>query len=296
MAVLRLAENLWQKDRYRMPKQFIRRILSAFYWKILGLKDLEHIRSLYDKGAYSEAYTAVRSSMRQRPQLREDGFVYVLCADLELLANHDPWTARQLLEKAVEVGYATSAYYHRVNAKVMSALGEHEQSIEELEKCVAIDPSAPHLANLARALSARKDKRASSVWQQVLEKDPENCSAQIYAGLEAIAAGDRDKAFIMAKRAERLDLSADDSYDLGRLYLELGDSRTAIAHFLRAAELGFGDIGMLHAILACCYANIGEVEAIRNHAEIAMQCAPEDERVVHLLQGWEGWGKSGVAS
>jgi tetratricopeptide (TPR) repeat protein len=275
-----------------MAKFWIRRVLSGFYWKVLGLNDLRRIQSLYDRRAYREAYGALRRSMSRRPRLGKDGFVYILRADLELLANHNPSAAREFLEKATEVGHTATAYYHRVNAKVMWHLGEHEESLVEMEKCVAADPSVVHLANLARTLSALKDQRASRVWQCVLDKDPDNPSAQVYAGLEAIAAGDQEKALLIARRAERPDLSADDSYDLGRLYLNLGDSRTAIVHFLKAAELGFGEIGMLHAILACCYANIGDVGSVRKHAELAMQCAPEDERVAHLLQGWEGWGKA----
>jgi len=197
--------------------------IKRFFLKLVRKSRQTHGRpnfaALYKKGAFADAYAALCDMMKNPPRwAAEDGDLYTLWAELELLANEDAPRALQLLDKARQIGCSKMGYYYSTLAQAMWKTGNHEMSVRYLEKSVEADPSVIHLVQLGQVLWHLDDQRATAIWRRVLEKDPKNCLSHIYVGLEAAKSGDRGKALLMAKRAERLNPSDDDIFEIGRLY------------------------------------------------------------------------------
>jgi len=267
-----------------MAKFFLRRIISKFSAKPLQAHAPSDFWALYNEGAYQEAYAVLHDGMMKRPQSFNNGDLCILLADLELEANDDVRRAQELLDRAREVGYRATEYYYHVHGWAMLKTGKYEQAVHDYEQSVAIDPSVGNLAMLAQALSMSDDKRAMNLWKQVLEKNPNNCFTHIWIGFEASKAGDRGKALLMAKRAEKLDPSAPNLYEIGRLYLQLDDFQSAISSYLEAERRGYEPKGPLYAGIAACYFGLGDNRTGRKYAEWAVRFNPEDDYVKEVWQ------------
>jgi len=244
--------------------------------------------ALYNEGAYQEAYAAMHDFMQKHAQSFNNGDLCLLLAHLELIANDDVRKAQELLDKARQATHPVSSplmdYYYNVHGYVMLRMGKYEESVHDCKKSVALDPSGPNLSMLAQALSMNGDKRAMTVWKQVLEKDPNNCFAHIGIGFEADKTGDRGKALLMVKRAEKLASSANDLSEIARLYYELDEFQSAINAYLEADRLGHEPKGPLHAAIAACYFGLGDNSTGRKYAEWAIEFNPENDYVKEVWQ------------
>jgi tetratricopeptide (TPR) repeat protein len=274
-----------------MAKFSLRRIISRFTAKPPQIHDPGDFWALYNKGAYQEAYALLRDIMEKHPKCFDNGDLCILCADLELRVNDDASRAQQLLDRAREVGHSVVDYYHNVNGNVMLKAGKYDEAVKGYEQSVAMDPSAPNLTMLAQALSMSGDKRAMNVWKEVLEKDPNDCFAHIGVGFEAAKTGDRGKALLMAKRAEKLTSSAHDISEIARLYYELDEFQSAINAYLDAERRGYEPKGRLYAPIAACYFGSGDNRTGRKYAEWAVRFNPEDDYVKEVWQTFEDLGR-----
>lgn len=258
------------------------------------LDRIDDIDRLCEKGAFSEAYSIVRSVMDKYPQLYEDGDACVLMAELELCANQNVERTFRLLDKARELGFSDEIRYYRTHGQALREVGQREAAIAELEKCVAADADLLHLIVLAETLSFFDDPRAVNTWQQVLERDPKNCLAHVYIGRESIKAGKPDTALAEVRQAEDLSSSAEDIFEIGRLYHELEESTTAIEKYLKADELGYTDKPLLYACVAACHLSLGEGAPAKEYGERALRCDPEHRYAKHVWHEYEtrlanGW-------
>ena len=262
----------------------LKRILSKLFPKLLQHHDFGSVLRMYDQGDFSGAYASLCKVMENETIWSKDGDVYSLWAKLELLANHNPRKALEHLEKAKQLNCPSIGYYYVVYAEALWDEGEHEKAIQYFEKGVVEDPNASHLGDLAWAYSFMRDKRAISVWQRVLEKDPESCLAHTFIGLEAARSGDRDKALLMAKRAEKLNPSIGELYDIGTVYHELCEFQSAINKYLEAKRLGYDEDkeGLLNAAIADCYISLGDSTEAQKYIQCAMRRYPENEYVKEI--------------
>jgi tetratricopeptide (TPR) repeat protein len=222
--------------------------------------------------------------MNRNPRLSSVGDPYVLCADLELLANDDIDKARDLLEKARELGCSNMGSYYSTRGFMLWRAGEREEGIAELERSVALNPTVTHLVRLGRVLSADGDARATEVWQRVLKQDATNCLAHIYIGIGAVKSGNRGQAMLMAKRSERLARSGRDYSEIGRLYQELGEFHSAIGAYLEGHRLDDEPKGPLYAAIAACYFSLGDNSNGRRYLQWAMKHSPQHEYVRHVYE------------
>jgi tetratricopeptide (TPR) repeat protein len=222
--------------------------------------------------------------MQKHPQSFNNGDLCILLADLELKANDDVRKAEELLDRAREVGYSPTDYYHNLRGWTMLKAGKYQEAVHDFEQSVAMDPNVGNLSMLAQALSRSDDARAITVWKQVLEKDPNNCFAHIWIGFEVAKSGDRGKALLMAKRAEKLDPSPDNLYDLGCLYFELNEFQCAINAYLEAERHGCEPKGRLCAAIASCSFALGDSATGRKYAEWAVRFNREDDYVKEVWQ------------
>ena len=266
-----------------------RRIFSKLFPKLLQTNDFKHFWTKYNKGHFGEAYAIFLDVIENQPHYSKVGDVYIMWADLELLANHDPHKAIERLDKAQEIGCSQSqmAYYYLRRAEALWVTGERHMALQCFERSVDANPSAFYLSNLACALSSLNDKRAHIVWQQVLEEDPKNSLAYTYMGWEAAKSDDRNKALLMAKKAEKLQSSFSDVYEIGRLYHKLDEFQSAINKYLEAMKLRYEEEGLLNAAISDCYMSLGDAGASRKYVQLAVQRDPENDYVKEVLHEYK---------
>jgi len=213
--------------------------------------------TMYNAGKFADAYATFREGgMENYPQWYKIGDNYIILAELELRLNGDVRKAQELLDRAMEIGSFDESYYYRTHGYLMWHSGERKKAIQDLEKSVAAEANVFNLIALAQLLFEAGDKRATTVCQQILDKDPDNCLAHIYFAWDEAKSGDRDKALLMAKRAEELQQSADDLVEIGRLYHELEKFQSAINKYLEAEKLGYEEKWLLYAAISDCYLSL----------------------------------------
>jgi len=261
----------------------LQRIFSRLLSDLPQANSFQDVLPLIEKGAFDEAYRVFCEVIDNDPRLSKVGDVYIMWADLELQVNCNARKTLELLDKAQEMGYSQIAYYYAERAQALWITGEHQMALQFYEKSVAADSSLYYLSDYARALSCNNDKRAMTVWQQVLERDPKNFLANAYIGWEAAKAGDKDKALLMSKKAEELASSARDFFELGHLYQVSEEFQSAINKYLEANKLGYQDQG-LNAYIADCYLSLGDENQARKYAKLAMSSKPDNYYVKHV---WE---------
>jgi tetratricopeptide (TPR) repeat protein len=238
---------------------------------------------LHEKKAYREAYAVLREIMESQPRWSNVGDLYVWCADLELTVNDDVNKAGKLLDKAHELGCAHMAPYYRVRGYALWRSGDHDTGIQCLEKSVELDPNVTNLATFGEMLSSDHDKRTIWIWQRVLMQDPNNCSAHIYLGIEAVKSGDRDKALDMVKRAESLSPTLRDLLDIGRLYYEMEQFQDALNVLLEADRGGYEPKGFLYSAIAACYCSMGDYGVAIEYSSSAIDLNFDDDYAKDVL-------------
>ncbi|HUU18312.1 MAG TPA: CDC27 family protein [Sedimentisphaerales bacterium] len=230
------------------------------------MANFDYYFDLYDKRNYREAYAVLRDIMEIQPRWSKVGDLYVWCADLELLVNDNIYKARQLLDKACELGCSDMASYYNTRGYVSWRTGERDSGIQDIERSVALDPSITNLKILAKVLSSDRDRNATSICHRIFEHNPKNCSAHIYLGMEAAKSGDRGKALLMIKRAERLNPTACDFFEIGRLYHELEQFKNAVNAYIEANRRHYEPKGTLYGAIATCYFSLGDYDAAIEYA------------------------------
>lgn len=259
-----------------------KRIFSEWYTKLPQKHGFQDVLVFREKGAFDEAYTTFREIIDNEPEWSKNGDVYILWADLELLANYNARKALELLDKAQETGYSLTGLYYARRAQALWITGERQVALQCYERSVSAD--SDYLREYARALSCMNDKSAMGVWQQVLDRDPKSVLAHAYIGWEAAKSGNPDKALLMSKRAEELASSATDFYELGLLYHDSEEFRAAINKYLEAKKFGYKDEGGLYASIADCYLSLGDKSQARKYAELAISSEPENYYVKEVWQ------------
>ncbi|MCL5280908.1 MAG: tetratricopeptide repeat protein [Planctomycetes bacterium] len=239
---------------------------------------VQYVLELFNRGAYRDAYDALREIMENDPELSEPemAVAYMIQADLELFANGDVREAQKSLDRARDFDHPETGYYYRIQGDIKLRAGNPQAAIEYYEKSVMLEPAVGNLTMLAQALSAVEDNRAEDVWARILKEDPQNCLAHLGVALEAARSGDRDRAMMMTKKAEQLDPSAEELLQVGRVYRMIGEPAAAVVAYSRAERLGY-KTAKLYASIAACYSELGQTDQARQFAESALRCDPEDE-------------------
>ncbi len=247
---------------------------------------MDIITAFHKKGDFKTAYKILSRAVKSESRLSKVSEIYILLAELELLVNKDPHRTLEALDKAKKMGCTQMAYYYTRRAEALWQIGEHQTAIQCFESSVAAEPCAFYRSNLAFALSDLDDERALNLWKEVLKEEPENSLAHSYFGSKAAKSGDRDKALLMAKKADKSASSGRDFVQVGRLYYELGEFQTAVERYLEAMKLGY-DRGQLSAGIADCYLSMGQVALARKYLKRALKYSPNDEYVKEIQQDYE---------
>lgn len=277
------------KDRSKISVGPMRRIFSELYSIFKDTPIYEEIKALQEKGDYKRAYDVLCNAIESGSRLSKFADIYILLAELELLVNQDPHKALEALDKAQEMGCTQIAYYYLRRAEALWGIGEIQTALQCFEKSVEAEPCAFYRSNLARALSSLGDARARSVWQEVLEKEPENSLAHTHLAFEAAESGDRDKAIVMAKKADKLASSEVDIINVAALYQEMGEFQTAIKKYLEVIKLikFLPNRGWVYARIADSYLSMGQTGLARKYLKRALKYRPDDEYVKEIQREYE---------
>ena len=250
---------------------------------------IDDVLTMCDKGAFADAYTLLCELIEKQSGLSKHGGICALLAELELLANDNASKAIELLDRALDGdrGGLDMIYYYRVRGKAMFDTGKYEEAVKNFEQAVALDDGVENLKLLGQVLSEINDSGAMGVWKQILEKDPKNCLACANLGIELVKSGDKGRAMLMARRAEKLNPSSEELYRIGLLYYDLDEYGMAINSFLEANRLGYEDKGFLYACVAACYLSMNEAVPARKYVQWAIRCNPENYYVKDVLHEYE---------
>lgn len=242
---------------------------------------ISQAHQFYEQRSFQKAYEAFQELVKDYP---EDSRMYAMLAYLEMQVGDDLDATEALINKAQTLG-CPEDYYHRIRGELMWVKGQHDKALAEYELSVAAEPSSSNLSALATALSDIGDKRAASIWEKVIEKDPENYQTYLHCARDAIKRKEFYKALGMAKLAEYLEPSNPEVlFGIGYVYQSLKLYRKALEYFLKAQDEGYKDQGYLCALIAMCYGATDDGANAISFANKAAKLSPKNNYVQEVLK------------
>jgi len=226
------------------------------------------------EGHFEEAYRILNKILTKYP---DDWVIYDELAYIEKKLNNNLEKAKVFLEKARERGLSESRYHRRLG-DIFWTEGQKEKAVKEFEMAVNLDSSIDNLEALANGLMHTDYERAYPIWQNIIEKEPNNFQA--YSSIIWIAGkrGDQKTAFEMVKRG--LSMNPNDAEFLfyaGSTYHGFGRYREAINYYLEARDKGYPEELDFHKGIAICYYELHNYEKAFEHAHKAFELSSEDE-------------------
>lgn len=264
--------------RIILTSKILKRQLLFKIRRILGQPiTFDDIWGMCDEGAVEEAYVILGDMIENHPELIDHGATCIFWANLVLNATGDADRVMGLLDKANKLGDQDIAYYYAVRAEAMRILGNSEEAMENYERSIEIGATIYSLKGYGELLSENDDSHAMEIWQQVLEMDQENCAAHAYIGIQSAKSGDRDKALLMAKKAEKMEPSSKEYFLLTILYTQLDEFDLALDTCLKAKKMGYWDKALLCATIAACHFSSGRIKEGKKYALQALRHDPDHE-------------------
>jgi tetratricopeptide (TPR) repeat protein len=283
-----------------------------------GKDAVEHAASLAESGDCAAALPLLKKSIRQ-PLLRDlkkrVGLDGIHCA----MTHGMPYESLDFLDvlgrdfpNDPEVLYAATHAFsdlsihaseelmreapfsyqvHQLNAEALESQGKWDEAAAEYRKILEINPLVPGIhARLGRALLSKPQPTPEVIeevkknFEEELEIDPNNASAEYVLGDLAKNEGDASSAIRHFSRATKLDTSFSDAY------LALGMALVAAKRFneaippLETYETLAPDSPTGHFQLAQAYAGVGRKADANREAALQRQTAETLERVKRKVQ------------
>jgi tetratricopeptide (TPR) repeat protein len=283
-----------------------------------GKDAVEHAASLAESGDCAAAIPLLKKAIRQplqRDLKKRVGLDGIHCA----MTHGMPYESLDFLDvlgrdfpNDPEVLYAATHAYsdlsihaseelmreapfsyqvHQLNAEALEAQGKWDEAAAEYRKILEINPLVPGIhARLGRALLSKPQPSAEVIeevkknFEEELEIDPNNASAEYVLGDLAKNEGDASSAIRHFSRATKLDTSFSDAY------LALGMALVAAKRFneaippLETYETLAPDSPTGHFQLALAYAGVGRKADANREAALQRQTAETLERVKRKVQ------------
>jgi tetratricopeptide (TPR) repeat protein len=268
-----LAENGHCTEALPLLKKSIRQVTDQDLKKRLGL-DGVHCAMTHNQPYESLDFLAVLS--REFP--RDPEVLYAAThaySDLSLRASQD-------LAREAPFSYQV----HLLNAEALELQGKWDEAAAEYRRILEINPFLPGThARLGRALISKPQPSAETVQQakknfeEELEIDPKNASAEYVLGELAKDDNDSSAAIRHFSRATKLDIT------FAEAYLGLGTALVSAKRFgeaippLETYEKLAPDSPTGHFQLALAYAGVGRKEDANHEAALQRQSAENLEQV-----------------
>jgi len=268
-----LAESGHCAEALPLLKKAIRQIADKDLKKRVGL-DGVHCAMTHNTAYESLAFVEVLA--REFP--RDPEVLYVVThafSDLSLLSSQD------LMREA-----PFSYQVHELNAEALEVQGKWDEAAAEYRRILEINPFLPGIhARLGRALISRPQpssevvEQAKKQFEEELEIDPKNASAEYVLGELAKGANDLSAAIHHYSRATKLDTTFAEAYlGLGTVLVTTKRFAEAIPP-LESYEKFAPDSPSGHFQLALAYTGVGRREDANREAALQRQTAANLEQV-----------------
>ena len=270
---INLAENGRCAEALPLLRKSIRQIADKDLKKRVGL-DGVHCAMTHNVPYESLAFVEVL--VREFP--RDPEVLYVVThafSDLSLLSSQD------LMREA-----PFSYQVHELNAEALEVQGKWDEAAAEYRRILEINPFLPGVhARLGRALISRPQvspevvEQAKKQFEEELEIDPKNASAEYVLGELAKGANDVSAAIHHYSRATKLDTTFAEAYlGLGTVLVTTKRFAEAIPP-LESYEKLAPDSPSGHFQLALAYTGVGRKEDANREAALQRQTAANLEQV-----------------
>jgi tetratricopeptide (TPR) repeat protein len=268
-----LAESGHCAEAMPLLKKSIRQIADKDLRKRIGL---DGVHCAMTHNAPYESLAFVEVLVREFP--RDPEVLYVVThafSDLSLLSSQN------LMREA-----PFSFQVHELNAEALEVQGKWDEAAAEYRRILEINPFLPGIhARLGRALISRPQpspeviEQAKKQFEEELEIDPKNASAEYVLGELAKGANDLSAAIHHYSRATKLDTT------FAEAYLGLGTVLVTTKRFAEAIppleiyENLAPDSPSGHFQLALAYTGVGRKEDANREAALQRQTAANLEQV-----------------
>ena len=182
----------------------------------------------------------------------DPGLSYAYAVSLVKTGNYNEGVQRL---KALDTSQANSAEVHSLLGQAYADQNEYGTAMEEYRKSLAIDSNQPQTVYLLGLALLRNGSPADAVEQfrTALKMSPQDANKKYHLAFSLIQVQQTDEARDLLKQVIEQDPKyADAYYELGKLQLEQGDTKAAIASFETGSQLS-PDSDYIHYQLAMAY-------------------------------------------
>lgn len=184
---------------------------------------------LYKRGDLKGAYAVYRELLSSHP---EDAHIMVMLAWLEIEVNNNFHRAEHFIKEAKRFGCVDDDY-HRLYGKILFEKEQFTDAIVEYKKAVSYDRSVENLTTLGFCLNQTNCEHAIPIFNEVLEKDPDNVEALLGLAFAEEQHGNWESALHILNKLKKL--SPDNPeviFRLGAVHYYLEDYDKALEYYL----------------------------------------------------------------
>ena len=200
---------------------------------------------------YSQTLQTLRPLV---PQIEDDpGLSYAYA--VSTLKSGDYAEGLRRLKALETAGGAKSAEVHMLLAEAYEGENDHNKAIEEYRKSLAADPAQPrvHAAAGEALLQAGRASEAADEFRASLKLRPDDTPTKYHLAFALVEAQHKDEALTLLNEVIAQDPKyADAYYELGKLQLEHGDTKSAISSLEVGTKLS-PESDYIHYQLAMAY-------------------------------------------
>ena len=182
----------------------------------------------------------------------DPGLAYAYAVSFVKTGNYNEGVRRL---KALDTTKSNSAELHALLGQAYADQSEYGDAIEEYRKSLAIKADQPQTSYLLGLVLLRNGNPAEAVesFRTALKASPQDSARKYHLAFALIQLQQKDEARDLLKQVIAEDPKyADAYYELGKLQLEQGDTKAAIASFESGSQLS-PDSDYIHYQLAMAY-------------------------------------------
>ena len=250
----------------------------------------EHILYLRYQQKYTEVYPMKDLALETWPK---DSLLLAYMAILEMAYKHDYEQGKSYMNKALS--YKNNDQNTDKNTEIdilyeikgtlwWDYLDVKEEGLACMEKAITLNPKKYNLNSLASRIIDVDSKRATKLFEQALQLEPDDVDAMYGLARIALKEGAYTKGLELAKKCYAIKPSdADINLLMGYAYFELKQFKEALELYLKVVDLGFPDMVYVYESVMECYQQIGDQEAARMYAKKILDIKPDNPKAQRIL-------------
>jgi tetratricopeptide (TPR) repeat protein len=241
-----------------------------------------NLPGLIETRLYAEAYALAKVALEAWPN---DSEFLAYSGVLEIAFKHNHKAGKEYIDKAFELNNVKLDVLYRIKGALLwDHLDDREEGLAYIEKAVALNPDTQNLITLASRIAETDLPRAESIYQKILQTDPDSLDAIGRSVELAFKRKDWSKALELAKRGYALRPSYPFITDfLAYAYYNLGKFEEALEYYHKTIELDHPEKAIVYHAIAECYSKLGNQKEARKYIEKALDVDPDDPEAKKML-------------